>query len=201
MSLESVFLYTITGLLTGSLPDEEQGDAEFLFELLGQLVHFVVRRVVGYAGSRRNDGDGDVFRSGDVNILDDLLVRNVRCFGQGQEGGELADHRPVFCRDHVGVAVGPQGLAADAVVEAGDEADDELLALRQAVQGRVADHEGRMAGVIVEIDDFAYVVKLGRRREVQPFPLAVAVQVFQLVEEKACRMGDLLAVGFVDDAA
>ena len=49
------------------------------------------------------------------------------------------------------------------MVEAGDEARNDLFDLGQAVEWGVGDHKGRVAGVIVEVDDLADVVHAGCR--------------------------------------
>lgn len=76
------------------------------------------------------------------------------------------------------VAVSPEDLAADAVVEAGDEAGQNLFDLREPVKGSLGNHEGRMAGVVVKVYDLSDVVEPGRRLQQQPFAFTVAVEGF-----------------------
>ena len=169
--------------------------------MFAQLFHFVVSGVVRRARRRRDDHDGDGLGQCDFDVGDDLFIRQVRGFGQGQDGREFADHDPVFGRGHVGVTVGPDDLAADAVMEAGDEARNDLFDLGQAVERGMSDHEGRMAGVVVEVDDLADIVHAGGCLQQEAFPRAVAVERLELVEELGGNARDLVVVSLVDDDA
>ena len=95
------------------------------------------------------------------------------------------------------IAVRPENFAADAVVEAGDETGQDLFDLREAVKRGLGNHEGRMAGMVVKVNDLADVVETGRCLQQQSFAFAVAMEGLELVEKLGGNARDLLIVSLV----
>lgn len=158
------------------LPHQDQRQAEFFFEGLGVLLHGVVRRFIRSTGFRRENNDYGIVVYGYVYFFDNIFIRMIRGFGQGEENGHFPNNFPVLLRRDIGVPVSTLNFAADAVVKACNKSGDHLFALRHTVNGSVTDHEGRVARVIVEVDTLADIVQESGRNEETANAVIITVQ-------------------------
>ena len=132
------------------------------------------------AAQGKHDG---FFIVGNIDFSHDAFIRDIGSFREGQQQREASDFFPVGRRKHHRVAVGAHDFIADAMMEARDERCFELFELAHAVERCMRDDEGRMARVVVVIDDFARVVQPGRDFKQAAVATRRLVRFLQLVKQ------------------